>query len=291
MKVIDNLPAWHDWRRGLQDQTLGFVPTMGALHAGHQSLLQRSVAENQNTVLSIYLNATQFNDPKDLAAYPETLEADLQMAKESGVSAVLLPTYGQIYPDDYRFQVDETKFSKGLCGADRPGHFTGVLTVVMKLLNLVQPQRAYFGLKDYQQYQLIKDMAAAFFMPVDIVGCETVREADGLAMSSRNQLLDACARSKAGRFNAILRSAHSDSEAVQQLRDLEVDVDYVQSNDGRRFGAIVVNSGNGQVRLIDNVPRHQFRNTLIGDAGEKFDLRPRNQFRSNPICGATTSRG
>ena len=137
MKVIDNLPAWHDWRRGLQDQTLGFVPTMGALHAGHQSLLQRSVAENQNTVLSIYLNATQFNDPKDLAAYPETLEADLQMAKESGVSAVLLPTYGQIYPDDYRFQVDETKFSKGLCGADRPGHFTGVLTVVMKLLNLV----------------------------------------------------------------------------------------------------------------------------------------------------------
>ena len=142
---------------------------MGALHAGHQSLLQRCVAENSKTALSIYLNATQFNDPKDLAAYPATLDADLQMAEQAGVDAVLLPTYAQIYPDDFSFQLGETRFSKGLCGADRPGHFTGVLTVVMKLLNIVSPNTAYFGLKDYQQFRLIQDMSAAFFLPVQII--------------------------------------------------------------------------------------------------------------------------
>ena len=142
MRVFTDLNEWREWREWLAGNrvegqgvdSLGFVPTMGALHAGHESLLRRSVAENPNTALSIYLNATQFNDPKDLAAYPETLDADLQMAEAAGVTAVLLPTYAQIYPDNYRFQVDETQFSLGLCGADRPGHFTGVLTVVMKLL-------------------------------------------------------------------------------------------------------------------------------------------------------------
>ena len=254
MKVFTDLEQWRDWRRGLGDEDLGFVPTMGALHAGHQSLLQRCVAENSKTALSIYLNATQFNDPKDLAAYPATLDADLQMAEQAGVDAVLLPTYGQIYPDDFSFQLDETRFSKGLCGADRPGHFTGVLTVVMKLLNIVSPDKAYFGLKDYQQFRLIQDMSAAFFLPVQIIGCDTVREADGLAMSSRNQLLDECARAKAGQFNKILHSAPSDDAAVAQLQALGARVDYVETHAGRRFGAIVLPSGGGEVRLIDNCP-------------------------------------
>ena len=253
MKVCTDLDQWRVWRDGLGKPSLGFVPTMGALHDGHKSLLQRSVAENQTTALSIYLNATQFNDPQDLDAYPETLDADLQMAQDAGVDAVLLPTYAHMYPDDYRYQINETQFSSGLCGADRPGHFTGVLTVVMKLLNLVAPDKAYFGLKDYQQYQLIKDMSAAFFLSVDIVGCETVRESDGLAMSSRNQLLDRSARVKAGEFNKILRAAHSDGEAEQQLSALGAVVDYVETRDQRRFGAIVMRSGEGEVRLIDNV--------------------------------------
>ena len=257
MKVLTDLDAWRDWRDALGEQALGFVPTMGALHAGHCSLLQRSVAENAKTALSIYLNATQFNDPKDLAAYPETLEADLQMAQDAGVDAVLLPSYAQIYADDFRFQLNETKASNGLCGADRPGHFTGVLTVVMKLLNIVRPQQAYFGLKDYQQYQLIKDMSAAFFLPVDIVGCETVRDADGLALSSRNQLLDACARRKAGCFNVILRNAVDDETAIRELQNLGAQVDYVETTGGRRFGAIVLPTHSGEVRLIDNlVPVH-----------------------------------
>ena len=257
MKVFSDLEQWRDWRRGLGDEDLGFVPTMGALHAGHQSLLQRCVSENSKTALSIYLNATQFNDPKDLAAYPATLDADLQMAEQAGVDAVLLPTYGQIYPDDFSFQLDETRFSKGLCGADRPGHFTGVLTVVMKLLNIVSPDKAYFGLKDYQQFRLIQDMSAAFFLPVQIIGCDTVREADGLAMSSRNQLLDECARAKAGQFNKILHSAPSDDAAVAQLQALGARVDYVETHAGRRFGAIVLPCGDGEVRLIDNCPPPQ----------------------------------
>ena len=255
MKVFTDLHAWRDWRDELGDHAPGFVPTMGALHAGHASLLHRSVAENAKTVLSIYLNATQFNDAKDLAAYPSSLETDLQLAAEAGVDAVLLPTYEQIYPDDFSFQLDETRLSKGLCGADRPGHFTGVLTVVMKLMNVVRPAKAYFGLKDFQQYQLIHDMSAAFFLPVQIIGCDTVREADGLAMSSRNQRLDACARAKAGRFNKILRDAATDEVARAQLQALGARVDYVETRAGRRFGAIVLRSGEAEVRLIDNCPR------------------------------------
>ena len=255
MKVFTDLDAWRDWRAGLGDSGPGFVPTMGALHAGHGSLLQRSVAENAKTVLSIYLNATQFNDAKDLAAYPSTLDADLQLAEDAGVDAVLLPSYAQIYPDDFSFRVVETRLSQGLCGADRPGHFTGVLTVVMKLLNLVRPAKAYFGLKDFQQYQLIKDVSAAFFLPVQIIGCDTVREADGLAMSSRNRRLDGCARAKAGQFNSILRDAATDDVARAQLQALGVRVDYVETRAGRRFGAIVLPSGEGEVRLIDNCPQ------------------------------------
>ena len=161
---------------------------------------EEASAENDITVLSIYVNPTQFNNPDDLANYPDTLSEDLESATEVGVDYVLMPTYDQIYADGFRYQVDETEFSRELCGTNRPGHFTGVLTVVMKLLNLVQADRAYFGKKDFQQYQLIKDMCQTFFMQVEIVGCDTVREQDGLAMSSRNKLLSRQARCKASDF-------------------------------------------------------------------------------------------
>ncbi len=252
MKVIEDIGEWQALRPSLHGD-VGFVATMGALHDGHASLMQRSVAENDLTVLSIYVNPTQFNDPDDLANYPDTLQEDLRIARDLGVDFVILPGYEDMYADGYRYQVNENEFSKELCGGNRPGHFTGVLTVVMKLLNLVRPRRAYFGEKDYQQYVLIRDMAAAFFMDVEIVPCATVRECDGLAMSSRNKLLSGGARKGAHKFNQALRSAAGDAEVARQLQGLGFEVDYVVTRGQRRFGAVVVECGGHSVRLIDNV--------------------------------------
>lgn len=256
MKVIEDVQQWRDLRKTL-DGRIGFVPTMGALHDGHASLLRRSVAEQDITVLSIYVNPTQFNDPKDLASYPDMLDDDLALAAELGVDIVILPRYGDIYADGFRYQVNETEFSNALCGANRPGHFTGVLTVVMKLLNLVRPDAAYFGQKDYQQYLLVRDMCAAFFMDVNIIGCATVREADGLAMSSRNKLLNARARCQAGHFAKLLRSPTDDQQLRCRLEKLGFSVDYIETHEQRRFAAVVVASGDKSVRLIDNVKLDQ----------------------------------
>jgi pantoate--beta-alanine ligase len=216
MIVCESLDAWRAARRDLSGR-IGFVPTMGALHRGHASLIARSTRECDVTVLSIYLNPTQFNNAGDLANYPCTLEADLTLARDLGVDVVIAPRYEDLYPDDYRFQVDEVAFSRELCGAHRPGHFTGVLTVVMKLLNLVRADKAYFGEKDYQQFQLIRDMAAAFFLDTEIVPCRTVRERDGLALSSRNALLDERGRQLAPRFHCLLRSKASDAKVRELL--------------------------------------------------------------------------
>ncbi len=253
MKVIRDMAAWRTQRRELRG-SVGFVPTMGALHDGHASLLRRSAGMDDFTVLSIYVNPTQFNDPKDLANYPDTLEADLELAEHLGVDFVLLPSYEDLYADGFRYQVEETEFSRVLCGANRPGHFTGVLTVVMKLLNLVRPHRAYFGKKDYQQYQLVRDMCDAFYMDVQIVGCDTVRECDGLAMSSRNKLLDREGRRLASKFNAALSSPLPDRDVADLLTAQGFSVDYVETRGERRFGAVVVACGEKTVRLIDNVP-------------------------------------
>jgi pantoate--beta-alanine ligase len=253
VKCYDDLAAWRRDRRDIIG-TIGFVPTMGALHEGHRRLLQRSVRECDVTVLSVYVNPTQFNNPSDLEHYPRTVDDDLAVARQTGVDVVITPGYADLYPDDFRYRVEETRFSRELCGAHRPGHFTGVLTVVMKLLNLVRPQRAYFGEKDYQQYLLIRDMAEAFFLDTEIVPCPTVREASGLALSSRNALLDAPGRERAPRFPCLLRNAESDASASAALTEAGFTVDYVQSLHGRRFGAVTVTAGERQVRLIDNVP-------------------------------------
>jgi pantoate--beta-alanine ligase len=266
MKIIDNLQAWRQLRKKLSG-SVGFVPTMGALHSGHARLLERSVAENAVTVLSIYLNPTQFNNPDDLARYPCTLEQDLQLARELGVDVVLLPGYEDLYADGYRFRIEEHQFSRELCGAHRPGHFTGVLTVVMKLLNLVRPTRAYFGEKDFQQLQLIRDMCETFFMDVHIVGCATVREPDGLALSSRNALLDPLGRARSAQFQQLLRSELDDADVARELERAGFVVDYVETRDGRRFGAIVVSCGDRQVRLIDNVLLHDAQPTVLTAAG------------------------
>jgi len=247
MKVIKDARSYQMLRKSLYGR-VGFVATMGALHDGHASLLRRSIAENAHTVLSIYVNPTQFNNASDLDSYPDTLDADLALAESLGVDVVLLPQYEELYADDYRYSVVESEFANDLCGAHRPGHFTGVLTVVMKLLNLVRPQRAYFGEKDYQQYRLIRDMVDAFFMDVTIVPCPTIREDDGLAMSSRNLRLTPQDRALAPTFSEL-------QEIAAQLKAQGFDVDYVKSIARRRYGAASLGSGPNEVRLIDNVPR------------------------------------
>ena len=150
MKVCGDLGQWREVRQTLSEP-VGLVATLGALHAGHAALIKRSVEECASTVVTVFLNPTQFNDPKDLTNYPSTLEADLEMARELGADCVLAPEYDDLYADGFRYQVQEQTFSRELCGAHRDGHFTGVLTVVMKLLNLVRPRRAYLGEKDFKQ--------------------------------------------------------------------------------------------------------------------------------------------
>ncbi len=244
----------HDWRKiinteNLINKNIGFVPTMGALHSGHESLIKKSVLENDKTVVSIYVNPTQFNDPDDLKNYPKTFESDFEMLKKNNVDYLFFPKYGDLYPDNYAYKVTESNFSKILCGAHRPNHFDGVLTVVLKLLNIISPKRAYFGEKDFQQYTLIKEMCKAFFLDVEIIPVSTVRENDGLAMSSRNTLLTEEDRKSAPFFSKLLKSLKSDSEITVELEENGFKVDYIQTISGRRFGAVHL----GKVRLIDNV--------------------------------------
>ena len=189
-RVTTSLKDWAAERSIMdhQRQSVGFVPTMGALHAGHRSLLERARAENDAVVLSIFVNPAQFNDPGDLERYPRTLEEDLALAGTL-VDHVLVPDPRDMYPDGYQYRVSEHGLSATLEGAHRPGHFDGVLTVVLKLLNLVRPDRAYFGEKDRQQLELVQGMVRAFHLGVAIVPCPTVRDPDGLAQSSRNRRL------------------------------------------------------------------------------------------------------
>ncbi len=231
-------------------KSLGFVPTMGALHAGHLSLLRRARRENDLTVASVFVNPAQFNDPRDLQRYPRTLSADIKMLESEGTDYLLLPSVHDMYPDGYTYRVSETTDSRELCGAHRPGHFEGVLTVVIKLLNLVRADRAYFGEKDFQQFRLIKGMAEAFFIGTKIIPCPTLREADGLAMSSRNLLLEPAHRALAPALYKALRSKVRPEEIKRQLAKLGFEPDYVAERWGRRFAAAKL----GKVRLIDNVP-------------------------------------
>ena len=253
MKILKSIAEIRTYGKAVAG-TLGFVPTMGALHPGHLSLVERSRNEADLTVVSIYVNPTQFNNPNDLANYPETLTVDLQMLEAAGVSAVFMPTYELLYPDDYAYEVDEKQFSKELCGENRPGHFTGVLTVVMKLLNLVKPQKAYFGEKDFQQLSLVKGMVEAFFLETEIIGCPIIREDDGLAMSSRNLNLSRCDRRKAPLFCRLLSNPKwSDEHLKTRLVRAGFEVDYVLTKGSRRFGAVVMGDPAAPVRLIDNV--------------------------------------
>lgn len=249
MQIFYAPSEWLSLRHSLDpEETLGFVPTMGNLHAGHASLFAKSKEENDYTLASIFINPTQFNRPDDFNHYPRSLAADLDLLVQAGVDYCFLPTEEAIYADKYRYQIQETELCRLMEGQHRPGHFTGVLTVVMKLFNLTKPHRAYFGEKDYQQYLLIRDLISAFFMDIEIKACPTIREESGLAYSSRNSRLNPEQRQLAERFARIFHQEKSAIQLKEELQNQGIKVEYLEDYEGRRFTAVMI----GDIRLIDN---------------------------------------
>lgn len=252
MHIIDNLQEWMEIRKQFTvDLSIGFVPTMGNLHKGHASLYTRSKEENDLTIASLFVNPKQFNKVDDFQNYPRTLDTDLNLLKELQVDYCLLPKPDDIYADNYQYQVSEASLTKKMEGEFRPGHFEGVLTVVLKLLNLVKPNKAYFGEKDYQQYLLICGMVEAFFMDIAIIACPTIREDSKLAFSSRNNRLSAEAKQLANQFAGIFHQKNKPLSLLEEeLKAIQIEVEYLQEYENRRFAAVIIDS----IRLIDNYP-------------------------------------
>ncbi len=204
--LIENINEMKEISKKLKQngKTIGFVPTMGFLHEGHVSLIKCSKKENDITVVSIFVNPKQFAPHEDLDRYPRDLKRDLGICKENGVDYVFYPSYEEMYPENFQTYVVVEELTKGLCGAFREGHFKGVTTVVTKLFNIVQPDNAYFGKKDYQQFKVIERMVKDLNMDVNVVGCPLIREEDGLALSSRNKYLTKEERESALSLNKAL---------------------------------------------------------------------------------------
>ncbi len=276
MRILESAGAMRAWSAEQREagRRVGFVPTMGALHEGHASLIRQSVADCDVTVISIFVNPAQFGPNEDYERYPRTFEADKGMAEELGVDAIHAPDAQAMYPADYATYVDVLgPLTETLCGRSRPGHFRGVATVVAKLFNAVQPHRAYFGQKDAQQLAVIRRMTRDLDFGIEIVGLPIVREADGLALSSRNQYLTAKERERAlcipralEKGRALIANGERSAEAVREavrgaLAQVDA-IDYVE----------LVNAGNleplteiqppallavaarvGKTRLIDNI--------------------------------------
>ncbi|MBK9383632.1 MAG: pantoate--beta-alanine ligase [Planctomycetes bacterium] len=209
MQRLNDVHELRRWREQVRREEclVGFVPTMGALHAGHASLLERSSRECERTLLSIFVNPLQFNDPQDFARYPQTLEADLEIAARTGVDAVFLGRRDDLYPAGFQSFVEPRGCALPLEGEHRQGHFAGVATIVLKLLSLAQADRAYFGEKDWQQLQVVRALVLDFHLECEIVPCATLRESDGLALSSRNTRLDPAARRNALAISRALGAA------------------------------------------------------------------------------------
>lgn len=188
-------------------KSIGLVPTMGYFHEGHLSLMSRARQDNDVVVVSLFVNPTQFGPGEDFQRYPRDLDRDARMAEEIGVDLLFCPSGEEMYPENYQTYVNVEKLSQGLCGTSRPGHFRGVATVVLKLFNIVQPNRAYFGQKDYQQLKVIEQMVKDLNVPVEIIGMPIVRERDGVAMSSRNTYLSSEERRAARVLSKSLKYA------------------------------------------------------------------------------------
>lgn len=196
LSTVDMRTLVGKWRS--DGYKVSFVPTMGALHEGHLSLVSLAKQDNAKVVISIFVNPLQFGPTEDFSRYPRTLKEDIEKLQSVGADAVFAPAAAEIYPDGFQTTVSNEKMAAGLCGRFRPGHFNGVLTVVAKLFNIVQPDAAFFGKKDYQQWRLIERMALDLQMNLKVIGCDTVREGDGLAMSSRNRYMSPEERAQAG---------------------------------------------------------------------------------------------
>jgi pantoate--beta-alanine ligase len=278
MKVIETIADLRVWRRS-SNAKLVLVPTMGALHGGHLALVKearRIAGKKGRVVVTLFINPLQFGPNEDFSRYPRTLEADLAACDSAGADMVFAPAVDEVYFVDRSIIISESSLSRVLCGASRPGHFDGVCTVVAKLFNLVQPDEAVFGKKDYQQLAIIRRLVRDLNFPVVIHGLETVRETDGLAMSSRNRYLSAEERVQAPALRAALlaaREACADgvTGARQLIRLIEQNlaaqaplgrVDYISVVDARTLGALEVTGDHslialavffGKARLIDNI--------------------------------------
>lgn len=275
-KTVSELQQYLNSRRANGEQ-IGFAPTMGALHLGHLDLMRHSKAQNACTVCSIFVNPTQFNDPKDLEKYPRTPEKDLAMLESVGTEVVFMPAVEEIYPPglDLTLQLDLNPLDQVMEGAFRPGHFQGMAQVVKRLLDIVQPDRLYMGQKDFQQFSIVGYLIQQLQLPVDLVMVPTVREPDGLAMSSRNVRLSPEQRQAApiiyrtlewGKSQLGLQAiAEIETAALQRLSLPEFRPEYFQIVDGKTLQPITdpamhdwvvacVASWVGEVRLIDNLP-------------------------------------
>lgn len=273
VKTIEEVRAQvKAWRA--EGLTVGLVPTMGYLHEGHQSLIARSVAENDRTVVSDFVNPIQFGPTEDLATYPRDLERDAALCEATGANLIFNPEPEEMYAPDFCTYVDMDHLTKGLCGKTRPIHFRGVCTVVSKLFHIVQPDRAYFGQKDAQQLAVIRRMVRDLNMPLTIVGCPIIREEDGLAKSSRNTYLSAEERKAAlclsrglNKGKAAVEAGETDAEKVKAIITAEIEaeplsrIDYVEIVDWNNLEPVSSTEGSilaavavyiGKTRLIDN---------------------------------------
>ena len=274
-KIVDLQNQLFEDRK--QGKEIGFVPTMGALHEGHASLVRRSVKENAITVVSVFVNPTQFNDKNDLKNYPRTLEADCELLEKCGADYVLAPSVEEMYPEPDTRQFEYPPVSTVMEGAHRPGHFNGVCQVVSRLFYIVKPTRSYFGEKDWQQIAVVKAMVRHLGISVQIVECEIVRDEDGLAKSSRNTLLSADERAIAPNIYKALKASvkYAENHTLKETHDKVVDdinkvdgldVEYFSIVDGNTLqdienwedspyvvGCITVYCGKTPIRLIDHI--------------------------------------
>ena len=275
MKVVNTVAELNAALAPLKREGVGFVPTMGALHAGHRSLVERARRENDTVVVSVFVNPTQFNDKNDLKNYPRTPEADCAILEAAGADIVFMPTVEDIYPEPDTRQFDFGLVDKVMEGATRPGHFNGVAQVVSRLFALVNPARAYFGEKDFQQIAVIKAMVEQLSIDIEIVECVIVRGEDGLALSSRNELLTPEHRAAAPHIYATISQCASKMESMSPEELTNWVVETIDSNpllktiyfeavdartmqrvekwsDSERIqGCCAVQAGN--IRLIDNI--------------------------------------
>ncbi len=274
MHVLETIAALREYRKSLKE-SVGFVPTMGALHKGHQSLIERSLKENSHTIVSVFVNPTQFGANEDFSAYPRPLEKDLALCEKLGVNAVFAPKIGEMYPyeAEQRLKLYAPKFlSRSLEGAVRHGHFDGVVQVVLKLFHLTNPTRAYFGKKDAQQLLIIQHLVKDLLLDIEIVPCEIMRDDDNLALSSRNVYLNATERKQAlvipKALGNIQQAIDRGEKACEKLKKLgleilkNLEVDYLECCNHKLEPLTIIEPANtlilvaarvGKTRLLDNL--------------------------------------